>query len=80
MKIALLILAIGLSVVASMPNESNRGVIQLPCGGVLEQIVSCTCDGGDVVTPGGQSCNDLGQGVASCECKDGLSARMGKRV
>ena len=69
MKIAFLILAIGLSVVASMPNESNRGVVKLPCGGVLANIVSCTCEGGDVVTPGGGSCNDLGQSVASCECK-----------
>ena len=69
MKIALLILAIGLSVVASMPNESNR-VMVLPCGGDLKRIVSCTCEGGEVVAPGGKSCFDMGEKVTECQCKD----------
>merc|ERR1712051_373887 len=52
MKIAFLILAIGLAVVAAKPNETNRsGPVKLPCGGVLADIESCTCDSGDVVTP-----------------------------
>ena len=71
MKFAILIFAIALSVVASKPDASNRGAVKkLPCGGVKENIESCTCDDGSIVTPGGESCNDLGQGVASCECKD----------
>merc|ERR1711990_481059 len=50
MKIAFLILAIGLAVVAAKPNEANRsGPVKLPCGGVLADIESCTCDSGDVV-------------------------------
>ena len=69
MKIAILLFAIGLAVVASKPNEANRdGPSKLPCGGDVANVVSCTCDGGDVVFPGGQSCNDLGQAVVSCEC------------
>merc|ERR1712080_588418 len=45
MKIAFLILAIGLAVVAAKPNETNRsGPVKLPCGGVLADIESCTCD------------------------------------
>ena len=72
MKIAFLILAIGLAVVAAKPNETNRsGPVKLPCGGVLADIESCTCDSGDVVTPGGQSCHALGAKVASCVCKSG---------
>ena len=71
MKIAILIFAVALSVVASKPDASNRGAVtKLPCGGIKANIESCTCDDGTVVTPGGQSCNDLGQGVQSCECKD----------
>merc|ERR1712080_360727 len=60
MKIAFLILAIGLAVVAAKPNETNRsGPVKLPCGGVLADIESCTCDSGVVVTPGGDSCHAL---------------------
>ena len=71
MKIAILILAIGLAIVAAKPHEKNRdGPNKLPCGGEVNNVVSCTCDGGDVVNPGGQSCNDLGQVVLSCECKE----------
>ena len=72
MKIAFLILAIGLAVVAAKPNETNRsGPVKLPCGGVLADIESCTCDSGVVVTPGGDSCHALGAKVASCICKSG---------
>ena len=69
MKIAILIFTIALSVVASKPDVSNRGEVKkLPCGGMTSNIKSCTCEGGEVVTPGGESCNDLGQAVVSCEC------------
>merc|ERR1712141_656890 len=70
MKIAILIFAFGLSVVASKPNESSRGEkFTLPCGGDLADIVNCTCDSGDIVTPGGKSCHALGAEVTSCICK-----------
>ena len=73
MKIALFIFAIALTVVASKPDLSNRGgVMKLPCGGIKENIESCTCEDGTVVTPGGQSCNDLKQKVMSCECKEDM--------
>ena len=71
MKIAILIFAIALSVVASKPDVSNRGEVKkLPCGGIMANVISCTCEGGEVVTPGGQSCHDLDQEIVSCECKD----------
>ena len=46
--------------------------MKLPCGGIKENIESCTCEDGTVVTPGGQSCNDLKQKVMSCECKEDM--------
>merc|ERR1711997_283390 len=71
MKIALFIFAIALTMVASKPDVSIRGGVQkLPCGGIKENVESCTCEDGSVVTPGGQSCYDLKQKVVSCECKD----------
>ena len=71
MKIALIIFAVALTMVASKPDVSIRGGVQkLPCGGIKENVESCTCEDGSVVTPGGQSCFDLKQKVVSCECKD----------
>ena len=70
MKIAILLFAVAVAMVASKPDISNRGAVtKLPCGGVKENVESCKCEGGEVVTPGGQSCHDLGQAIVSCECK-----------
>ena len=74
MKNSLLMFIIGLALVDSMPNVSDRnGTTVLPCGGNISNVVNCTCTpDGDVVTPDGPSCQELGQTLDfdSCYCLD----------
>ena len=70
MKVSLIILMVGLAVVSSSPRKPESRIVSQPCSGTAGGVVDCTCGDGTVVTPGGQSCFQLGSTFASCNCAD----------